>query len=108
MERKLMATFAQLGTIATQAEYQQRVGYAMGVAAAAVYAESGGTAGHALRAAFATKVANGTYSLSSAAIMVLSNSTIAAEAVVTGSGNSIPDSDIQFSVNSLWNVMAGA
>lgn len=103
-----MATFAQLGTIATQGEYQQRVGYAMGVAAAAVYAESTGITGHVARAAFATKVANGTYSLPAAAIMVLSNSTIAGEAVITGSGNSIPDSDIQFAVNSLWNVMSGA
>lgn len=103
-----MATFAQLGTIATSGEYQQRVAYAMGVAAAAVYAEGTGVTGHVARAAFATKVANGTYNLPAAAILVLSNSTIAAEAVVTGSGNSIPDTDIQFSVNSLWNVLAGA
>lgn len=103
-----MATFAQLGTIATQGELQQRVSYAMGAAAAAVYAESTGVTGHTARAAYAVKVANGTYDLRSATIMVLGNSTIAAEATVTGANNAIPDADIQFSVNSLWNVLAGA
>ena len=32
---------------------------------------------------------------------------VAAEAVNGISGNGIPDSDIQFAVNSLWNILAG-
>lgn len=108
-----MANFSQLGQIANQMDFQARVAYAMNVAAAAVYSESTGITGHTARAAYANKVANGTYSLPAAALVVLSNSTIAAEAVVTvsqgsASGNSIPDADIQFAVNSLWNLLAGA
>lgn len=103
-----MATFAALGSISTADEFRKRVAYALGVSAAAVYAESTGITGHVARAAYAVKVANGTYDLGAAAIMVLGNSTIAAEATVGVAGNTIPDSDIQFSVNSLWNVLAGA
>lgn len=103
-----MASFIVLSQVAATSEFQQRVAYAMGVAAANVYAEANTVAGHAARAAYATKVASGNYSLPAAANLVLSNSTIAAEATNTASGNSIPDADIQFAVNSLWNVLAGA
>lgn len=103
-----MATFAQLGSIATSSEFQERVAYAMGVAAAAVYAELGTIPGHVLRAAFAVKVANGEINRHAASLLVLGNSTIAAAATVGVAGNTIADADIQFSVNSLWNVMAGA
>lgn len=103
-----MATFIVLSQVAATTEFQQRVAYAMQVAAAAVYAEVNTTPGHTARAAYANKAANGNYNLAAAAMLVLSNSTIAAEAVNTASGNAIPDSDIQFAVNSLWNVLAGA
>lgn len=103
-----MATFIALGQIAPTSEFQSRVAYAMGVAAASVYSEAGTVPGHTARAAFANKVANGNYSLPAAALLVLSNATIAAEANNAVSGNAIPDSDIQFAVNSLWNLLAGA
>lgn len=103
-----MASFIALGQIAAGPEFQSRVAYAMGVAAAAVYSEVNTTPGHIARAAFAVKVANGSYSLPAAAMMVLGNSSIAAEANNAVAGNAIPDSDIQFAVNSLWNVLAGA
>lgn len=65
--------------------------------------------GHAARAAFAVKVANGNYNLAAAALLVLGNSAIGAEANInTANGYAIPDADIQFAVNSLWNVLAGA
>lgn len=172
----MSASFLQLAQIAGGQTFQQRVAYAMSVAAAAVYSEAmvtnaataagnpvlhfasttgvidgspandltaGGVipagttvlshtattvtlsnnvtgAGvgigdsiafvnnHSARAAFAIKVAQGNYNLSAAAQQVLTNATIAAEAVNDGSqGNAIPDADIQFSVNSLWNMLAG-
>jgi hypothetical protein len=107
-----MATFAQLGLIANETEFQQRVEYAMSVAAANVYSENTSTTGHATRAAFANKVLAGNYNIKSACFGVLSNPTIAAEATIPASGppagNSIPDADIQFAVNSLWNAFAGA
>lgn len=66
-------------------------------------------ANHAARASFASKVASGTYNLLDVVYAVLGNSTIAAEAVyATQPDFAIPDSDIQFSVNSLWNLFAGA
>lgn len=108
------ANFAQLAQIAASQEFQQRVSYAMNVAAANVYAEAGTVTGHAARAGFAIKVANGSYNLPAAAIAVLTNATIAAEATVSNPQqgvattlNTIPDADIQFAVNSLWNLLAG-
>lgn len=110
----MAANFVQLAQIASSQEFQQRVGYAMSVAAATIYAEVGTTANHSARAAYAIKVANGNYSLPAAALTVLANATIAAEAApstpqtgVASTLNSIPDSDIQFAVNSFWNMLAG-
>lgn len=107
-----MATFAQLGLIVQEPEFQQRVRYAMSVAATNVYAEGSGVTGHAARAAFAVRVLSGNFDIQSACYGVLTNSTIATEATIPASGppagNSIPDADIQFAVNSIWNVLAGA
>lgn len=104
-----MATFSQLGQIAPTVNFANRVRIAMQTAAAAVYSEVNTTPGHAARVAYATKVANGTYNLGEACFLVLTNSTIAAEAVVTTTpDNAIPDADIQFAVNSFWNLLAGA
>lgn len=103
----MAANFAQLAQIAASQEFQQRVSYAMNVAAANVYAEAGTVPSHSARAAYSIKVANGNYNLSAAALAVLTNATIGAEAVNGVAGNAIPDGDIQFSVNSLWNMLAG-
>lgn len=171
----MAANFVQLAQIAASQEFQQRVGYAMGAAAANVYSEAMATnaataAGNAVlhfasttgvvdgtpvnnltiggvipagttvlshtattvtmsasatgagvgsgdsiafvnnhsgRATFSIKVAQGNYNLAAAALAVLTNATIAAEATNGTSGNMIPDADIQFAVNSLWNMLAG-
>lgn len=105
----MAATYNQLAKIANTLEFQGRIKYAMNVAAAAVYSEVNTTPGHAARAVYATKVAAGTYSITDATYAVLGNATIAAEAVyATQPDFAIPDTDIQFSVNSLWNLFAGA
>jgi polyferredoxin len=104
----MAASFLQLAQIANSQTFQQRVSYAMSVGAATVYNEASTVTSHNARAAYASKVANGNYNLQAAAAAVLSNATIAAEAVNDGSqGNAIPDSDIQFAVNSLWNLLTG-
>lgn len=104
----MAATFSDFGTISKDANFQNRVSYAMTVAAVNVYAESTGTAGHPARLIFAKNVFAGNYNLTSACQMVLTNATIAAEAnVLTTPGFAIPDSDIQFTVNSLWNDFSG-
>jgi hypothetical protein len=105
----MAATYNQLGQIANASQFQSRIKYAMNVAAASVYSEVNTTPGHAARALYATKVTAGNYSVIDAAYTVLGNSTIAAEAVyATQPDFAIPDTDIQFSVNSLWNLFAGA
>lgn len=103
-----MASYSVLGQIATQPDFQNRVAFAMNSAAVSVYNEAGSTTGHVARALYATKVLTGQYSLSAACLGVLVNSTIQGEAVQNTVGNAIPDSDIQFQVNSIWNALAGA
>lgn len=104
----MAATFSDLGTIAKDANFQARVNYAMLVAAVNVYAEVATTTGHAQRKAFALLVFFGNYNPVQACAMVLTNATIAAEAVLaTTPSFAIPDGDIQFAVNSLWNDFAG-
>ena len=71
--------------------------------------ESNATAGHQVRNNFALQVLNGSVDPQRVALIVLTNSTIAGEAT-TGSlpgETAVPDSDIQFAINSLYNVMAG-
>lgn len=102
-------TFAQAAQLSFQAEFQQRVSYAMAAGAVAVYAEGTGVTGHVARAAYANKVSAGGYSLRDACLAVLTNSTILAEGnAATSPGNGIPDADIQFAVNSVWNLLAAA
>lgn len=104
----MVATFSDLGTIAKDANFQTRVGYAMSVSAVNVYAESSNTAGHPVRSVFAVKVINGQFNVYSCCIAILTNPTIAGEAVLaTTPAFAIPDGDIQFAVNSLWNDFAG-
>lgn len=102
-------TFAQAAQLSYQAEFQQRVSYAMSAAAVSVYAESTGTTGHVARAAYANKVSAGSYSLRDACLAVLTNATVLAEGnLATLPGNAIPDADVQFAVNSIWNLLAAA
>ena len=104
-----MANFDGLATIANDSGFQNRVKVALGVAAANVYSEAGSTAGHGTRAQFAVKVSQGDYNITSICYAVLSNATIAAEANSSTTPDfAIPDSDIQFAVNSLWNLFSGA
>jgi hypothetical protein len=102
-------TFADAGQLARIDEFERRVAYAMKVAAVNVYAEVTTVVGHVARAAYAVKVANGDYNLSEVTLAVLTNATILAEGnLTTTPGNAIPDGDIQFAVNSIWNLLAGA
>ena len=107
-----MVSFTDLGTISQNGPFQFRVQYAMNVAAINIYNEVPTTQGHVARVAFAEKVLAGNYSIQSVCLAVLTNATIAAEANVATSpangGFGIPDGDIQFSVNAIWNALAGA
>ncbi len=112
-----MASYDDLITIAGNGGFQNRVKYALASAAVSVYNELSSTTGHNQRVAYATSVIQGNYNLAPAALAVLTNTTIASEASLgtapgsvpaTAPGFNIPDSDLQFAVNSLWNALANA
>lgn len=103
-----MAGFSDIGYTAHNEDFRRRVTYALTVAAIAAYSESTGVTGHAARAAFATKVLSSQFDLNGAVFGVLTNSTIAGESNSATTGNGVPDSDIQFAVNSIYNALAGA
>lgn len=103
-----MATLSVLGQIAGQPDFINRIAVSMSAAAIAIYNEGTGVTGHVARAAFATKVLNGTYSLSAAVLGVLASATIQGEAVVNVAGNAIADADINNQISAMWNALAGA
>lgn len=64
---------------------------------------------HTRRAIFANQIANQQYNLLAISLIVLSNTTLTSEGVDDGGlTNSIPDADLQFAVNSFFNLFAGA
>lgn len=104
----MAATFNQLMTIANDANFKNRVNYAMINAAIAVVAESNATANHGKRCDYAKLILDGSANIFQMAIGVLNNATIAAEAnSATTPDFAIPDSDIQFAVNSNFNAYSG-
>ncbi len=104
-----MANYDDLITIAGNGGFQNRIKYALTSAAVSVYNELSSTTGRAARVAYATGIIGGNYNLAPASLAVLTNSTIASEASAANPPDfGIPDSDIQFAVNSLWNALANA
>ena len=87
--------------------FQDRVRYQLTVAAVAVMVESNATASHALRVAYANAVIGGTADLLGAAVVVLTNSTLAAAVTLAQADFGIADSDLPFVVNSVFNALAG-
>jgi hypothetical protein len=103
-----MATFDQLAVIAADSGFQLRVRLAMVTAAIAVYNEPPATTGHVTRASYAVRIINGNVNMEAMAIAILTNTTISAEANSANKPDfNIPDADIQFQVNSIWNSLAG-
>ena len=103
-----MANYDGINQIAGNLGFQGRIKCAMMSAAISVYNESSTSSGHIPRVVYAVNVINGNYNIAQATLAVLMNATIASEANTTPPDFSIPDSDIQFAVNSLWNALAGA
>ncbi len=104
-----MASYDNLIDIAKNTGFQDRVKYALVSAAVSVFNEASSTTGHTARVAYASSIIQGNYNLAPASLAVLTNSTIASEATLTAPPDfNVPDSDLQFSVNSLWNALANA
>jgi hypothetical protein len=104
-----MASLANLATIASDPNFQLACGMALETAAINVLAEDPTTSNHALRSRYAIQVVGGSANLRGVALAVLTNATIAAEANVSEPTQqyAIPDSDIQFAINSIFNDLAG-
>lgn len=106
----MAASYWNAMNIANNAGFQNRIQFALVNAALAVVAEVNTTPNHATRVTYAQKVLAGTASILEACYCALNNSTILAEADVTqtaASGFAIPDTDIQFAINSDLNALAG-
>lgn len=104
----MAATYLQLATIAQSQTFLQRVNVSMNKAAGSIYNEGTGVPNHSARAAYAIKVGNGNFNLQAAGMAIVTAAAIVAEAVTDGSAtNAILDADIDNSVASLWNMLAG-
>lgn len=91
------------GIVRNDDHFAGRVEYCLYVAAVNVMAEAALILNHTQRVTFATKVLSGQASIRSVVEAVLTNATIASAA----DGASVLDGDIQFAVNSLFNVLSG-
>lgn len=87
--------------VSQETQFVERVKYFMQKAAIAIMAESLSTSGHNERAAYAARVLDGTASSMDFTVAVLTNSTVAA------AGSAATDSDLEFTVNSMFNAFAG-
>jgi hypothetical protein len=104
----MAATTADAMTVSRTVGWQDRVRYAAIKAAVAVMAESAGTASHTQRVTYAKSVLAGLIDIFSMSIGVATNPTIFAELNPTATPNyGVPDADIEFTVNSLYNAFAG-
>lgn len=103
----MATTSTQAMAVARNATFQDRVFYCMTLAAANVMAELSTTTGHALRVTFAKSVLAGTANVFSYAAGALTNTTLFAEVNLAAPDFGIPDTDLQFAVNSLFSAYAG-
>ncbi len=99
--------FGDLMIISSDGRFQNRCSYSLDVAAVNVIAESTTTANHAQRTAYAKNIVSGNFNPRIVSIGVLTNSTISSEATLAGPDFAIPDGDIQFTINTLFNDFAG-
>jgi hypothetical protein len=103
-----MATYDTMATIAQQTAFLRRVGYCLNKAAIAVMAEDAGTAGHAERVVYAKEVLDGTANVANAANAVVTNATLTTNGDLASPPLfGISDSDLEFTVNSMFNAFAG-
>lgn len=95
-------------SIATDPSFIGRVYYCMEKAAVAVSTEDPLTLNHTARVTFAEKILSGTQQPQIYSVGVVTNPTIALEANASQPPDfGIPDADIEFTVNSLFDSFAG-
>ncbi len=100
-------TYTDIVDVAAKPSFVNRVHYGLTIAAVNVAAEDPATPNHAARLVLANAVLAGSYP-AGAVFSVLANPSIAAESDSSLRGENIPDGDLQFAVNSLFNSLAAA
>lgn len=100
-----MAAYADLATIASSSTFQSRVAAAMGAVAATIYAQSNP---NQTARNFAINVAQGKYSLSACALIVVNYSEVVGDVTGGPTDTTITDAHLLDAVTNLWNLMAGA
>jgi len=105
-----MATPFDLNKIAQDKQFQRRVEYYMTKGAIAVLAEAPATLGNSERSDYADTVVTGIASVFDHGLAATTNATVAAAGNISTSpetgGFGISDSDLEFSVNEMWNAMS--
>jgi hypothetical protein len=103
-----MATYQTMADIAANPTFKSRVEYCMKKAAVAIMAEDAATANHAERVTYSVKILDGTASVAEYAKAVVTNPTLTANGDIGASPlHGISDGDLEFTVNSMMNAMAG-
>jgi len=103
-----MATYDEMQTIAGNTAFLRRVEYCLKKAAVAVMAEDAATVAHAERVTYANTVLDGAASVSEATKAVVTNATLTTNGDPdAGPLFGISDSDLEFTVNSMYNALAG-
>jgi len=89
---------------ADEIDFQKRCQFFLVKAAIAVMNENGATVNNADRIIYAQKVLSGTVVLYEIAVSVTTNGTIEAN---INTDTNIPDADIEFTINSMFDAFAG-
>ena len=104
----MAATASEAVWIAQQTDFLRRVRYFAMKAAVAVMAEEAGTANHAERVVYAKTILNNSYNSNAYALACMANATLQASADTSDTDLfGVSDNDLEFTVNSLLNAMAG-
>ena len=95
------------GVVAASDVFRSRVDFFLTKAAIAVMSESGATPNHAERVTYSLTILAGTANVSRAALACMTNPTLSANANPNGAEQGISDGDLEFTVNSVLNALAG-
>ena len=103
-----MASYTDMMWISEQPTTRKRVEYCLNKAAVAIMAEASGTANHAERVTYSISVLDGEASVKQATVAAMTNSTLTAAGDTQAPPNfGLSDNDLEFTVNSLINALAG-
>ena len=94
-------------SVAQNDKFIDRVEFYMKKAAIAVMSEAGSTLNHSERVVYAKMILGGTADMKQYSIGVMTNSTLESMADPDIDGNGIMDSNLEFTVNSIFDAFAG-